>query len=77
MTEGGGTALTEATGFTLRLQEDEDISLTDGSDDVSDQGTALVLALLADELDTALGDTTTGTGTAKGLDDTSVFNSIL
>lgn len=66
--------LTEATGFTLRFQEADDIVLTDGANNVTDHGAALSFT---DDFNTNLGDTTTGAGTAKALGNTGVFNLLL
>lgn len=55
--------LTETASLTLRLHETEDVVLTDGALDVTDDATALVV----DELNANLGDTTAGAGAAENL----------
>lgn len=60
-------SLTEAAGLTLRLHETEDVILTDGALDVTDNRTALVV----DELDANLSDTTARTSAAENLGDLS------
>jgi len=57
--------LPQATGFTLRLEEGEDVVLPDWALDVTDDGAGRVVH----ELDADLGDTTTGSGPAEDLDD--------
>lgn len=68
--------LAQAAGLTLGLEQAQDIVLTDRADNVADDAAVLVLAL-ADNLDTDLGDTTTGASAAEALGDTSVFNFLL
>merc|ERR1719272_1155447 len=53
----------EASGFTLALEEGKVVALSDGSLDVSDEGSVLG----ANELDLDLGDTTSGAGFANDL----------
>jgi hypothetical protein len=62
--------LSQSAGLTLRLHEAEDIVLTDGTLDVSDDRTGLVV----NELNADLSDTTTGTGAAENLDDLGQLN---
>ncbi len=62
--------LSQSASLTLRLHEAEDIVLTDGTLDVSDDRTRLVV----NELNTDLSDTTTGTGAAENLDDLGQLN---
>jgi hypothetical protein len=67
--------LTETAGLTLRLQQADDITLTDWSDDVSDNrgtNTATTSALRA-KLGADLSDTTTGASASKNLDDAYVY----
>jgi tetrahydromethanopterin S-methyltransferase subunit C len=59
--------LTETTSFTFRFQETEDIVLTNGTLDVTDDGTVGIVH----EFNADLGDTTTRTGTAENLSDSS------
>jgi hypothetical protein len=56
--------------FSLRLQKGEDVVEPDGTLDVSDDGSVG----LVHELDSDLGDTSSGTGSAKDLGDQYVFN---
>lgn len=58
----GRSRLAQTTGLPLRLQEGDDVVLTDGADDVADDG-----ALGLQKFSTHLGDTTTGAGAAKAL----------
>jgi hypothetical protein len=59
--------LTETTGFTFRFQETEDIVFTNGTLDVTDNGTVGIVH----EFNADLGDTTTRTGTAENLSNSS------
>jgi hypothetical protein len=67
-----GAHLAEAAGLTLGLHEGDNVVLTDGADDVADDGAGVVEELAAD-----LGDTTAGAGTAENLDDASVDRRVL
>ena len=69
-------SLAQATGFTLRLHQAENVVLTDGTNDVANNA-AIGITTLTNQLDTDLGDTTTGTGATEALDDASVFNFFL
>ena len=55
--------LTETTGFTFRFQETEDIVFTNGTLDVTDDGTVGIVH----EFNADLSDTTTRTGTTENL----------
>lgn len=57
--------LSESSSLTLRLHEAENVVLSDGALDVSDNRSGLVI----DELDSDLGDTTSRSGSAEDLDD--------
>jgi hypothetical protein len=57
------TSLTETTSFTFRFQKTEDIVFTNGTLDVTDDGTVGIVH----EFNADLGDTTTRTGTAENL----------
>jgi hypothetical protein len=57
--------LSQTPGLTLGFEEAENVVLADWALDVADDGTGLVVH----ELDTALGDTTTGAGSAKDTGD--------
>jgi hypothetical protein len=57
--------LSQTPGLALRLEQAENVVLADRALDVADDGAGLVVH----ELDTALGDTTTGAGTAKDTGD--------
>jgi tetrahydromethanopterin S-methyltransferase subunit C len=59
--------LTETTGFTFRFQKTEDIVLANGTLDVTDDGTVGIVH----EFNADLGDTTTRTGTAENLSNSS------
>jgi len=65
--------LSQSAGLTLRLEEAQDVVLTDWALDVTDDGTGG----LVNELDTDLGNTTTGTGATENLLDLSESNSRL
>lgn len=56
--------LSESSSLTLGLHETENVVLSDGALDVSDNRSGLVV----DELDTDLGDTTSRSGSAEDLD---------
>ena len=60
--------LAETTSLTLGLEQSEDVTITHWSLDVTDDGPSVIV----EELDTDLGDVTTGTGAAKDLHDTCV-----
>ena len=66
MFSGGGCRVSicsaEATGFTLGLEQTEDVTLADGALNVTDEGTG---GSGADKLDLHLGDATTGAGFAN------------
>lgn len=64
--------LAKATGFTFRLEQGNNIILTDGSNNVANDGT-----LALQELSTDLGNTTAGSSAAEAFDDTSVLNLLL
>ena len=51
----------EASGFTLRLEQSEDVTLADGTLDIADEGTLVGVH----ELDLNLGDATAGAGFAN------------
>ena len=55
--------LSDTSGFTLGLEQNEDVILLDGTLDVADNGTAAVI----EELNLDLGDTTTRSGDAEDL----------
>ena len=57
--------LSQTPGLTLGLEQAENVVLADWALDVADDGTGLVVH----ELDAALGDTTTGAGSAKDTGD--------
>lgn len=57
--------LSQTPGLTFGLEQAEDVVLANWALDVTDDRTGLVVH----ELDTALGDTTTGTGSAKDTGD--------
>ena len=59
--------LTETTSFTFRFQKTEDIVLTNGTLDVTDDGTVSIIH----EFNADLGNTTTRTGTAENLSNSS------
>ena len=59
--------LTETTSFTFRFQKTEDIVLANGTLDVTDDGTVGIVH----EFNADLGDTTTRTGTAENLSNSS------
>lgn len=65
--------LTKTTGFALRLEQDQDVSLTDGTLDVTDDGALAVI----EELDADLSDTSARTGTAQNLGDLGLFDFVL
>ena len=58
-------SLSQTPGLTFGLEQAKDVVLADRALDVTDDGTGLVVH----ELDTALGDTTTRTGSAKDTGD--------
>lgn len=60
-------------GLSLRLEESKDVVLSDGSLDVSDDGSRSVV----DELDSDLGDSSSGTGSTKDLDDFGELDGLL
>lgn len=62
--------LTQSSGLTLRLHQAQDVVLSDWALDVSDNGSGRVL----EELNSDLGDTTSGTGSTQNLDDLSKSN---
>lgn len=64
------TGLTQSSGLTLRLHQAQDVVLSDGTLDVSDNGSGGVL----EELNSDLGDTTSGAGSAQNFDDLSKSN---
>ena len=68
-----GGCLTQATGLTLGLEQGEDIAIAHWPLDVTDDGPSAVV----EELDTDLGDVTTGAGAAKDLHDTGVARLLL
>ena len=55
--------LTQSSSFTLRLHQGQDVVLSDWALDVSDNGSGGVIQ----ELNSDLGDTTTGTGSTENL----------
>ncbi len=57
--------LAQSSGLTLGLHEAQDVVLSDWALDVSDNGSGGVL----NELDSDLGDTTSGAGSAQDLND--------
>ena len=61
--------LSEPPGFSLALEEDQDVSLSDGSLDVADDGPGL----LVQELHLDLGTLALGAGTAQNLEDASLL----
>lgn len=67
--------LTETAGLTLRLQQADNVTLTDGANNVADdRGTnTTTTGTLGAELGADLGDTTAGTSAAKNLDDADVY----
>lgn len=65
--------LSESSGLTLGLEQAQDVVLTDGSLDVSDDATGLVVH----ELDANLGDTTTGTSSAQDTGDLDKLDGLL
>jgi hypothetical protein len=65
--------LSETSGFALRLEEDENISLTDGALNVTDDGTGLIVK----ELNLNLDDSTAGASSAKKLGNTTVTDNVL
>lgn len=66
-------SLPQATGFTLGLEEAEDIVLANGSLDVSDDRSGLVVH----ELDADLGNTTARAGTAEDTSDLHELDGLL
>jgi len=70
---GNFPSLSETASLALRLHQDKDIILTDGSLDVADDGTGLVL----EELDANLGDTTTRSGAAEDTGHTGELDGLL
>lgn len=62
--------LTQATSFTFRFKQAQNVSFTDGSLDVTDNAAALIV----EQFNTDLSNTTTRTSTAEALGNTSVFN---
>ncbi len=60
------SSLPQPPGLSLRLQQGQDVSLSHGALDISDD----LSVLLSDELNFHLGTLTLGTGSAQNLDDT-------
>lgn len=67
---GEKASLTQSSGLTLRLHQAQDVVLSDWALDVSDDGSGGVLQ----ELNSDLGDTTSGAGSAQNLDNLSKSN---
>lgn len=61
--------LTKTTSLTLRLEQSDNVIVTDGSDNVADNA-----ALSLQQFGANLGDTSARTGAAEALDDTGKFN---
>ncbi|CDK25008.1 unnamed protein product [Kuraishia capsulata CBS 1993] len=64
------TALTQTSGFSLGFHQTQDVVLSDWALDVSDNGSGSIV----DELNSDLGDTTTGTGSTENFDNFSKGN---
>jgi len=62
--------LSESSGFSFRFEKSEDVSLSDGSFDVSDDGSLGVI----EELDLDLGTLTLGTSSAENVGDLGKFD---